>query len=166
MEILREVTGSHIDAFMIVQWRNENADAFPPQEPWNVPGQRYWYNHTYLTDPSLNLYFVEVDAKPIGLVGMRISEGSGEMMWMILGNKNYAGRGYMKRAMRKLIEAYGLEYYWGRVMPENKAGLQFQYDNGFHVISECDDGMLLIARDFDGTWPEAKEGKLNDDSAV
>lgn len=157
---LREFSGDLMDCETLVQWRNENSSAFPDQEPWTVGGQQSWYRDIYIRDPSLNLYFVGVNLPGqsakclIGTVGMRIKDGVGEMMWMILGNKNYARGGYMRRGMRMLMEAYGLSYYWGRVMPDNIAGLKFQLDNGFQVISTCDDGMLLIARHFDGTWPE------------
>lgn len=156
---LREFSGDQMDCETIAKWRNDNASAFPDQEPWTVAGQQQWYRDVYRHDPSLNLYFVCVNAAGvsakllIGTVGMRIKNGDGEMMWMILGNKDYARGGYMRQGMRKLMEAYGLDYYWGRVMPDNVAGLKFQLDNGFQVISTCDDGMLLIARDFDGTWP-------------
>ena len=87
---------------------------------------------------------------------MSIKNGMFEMMWMILGDKSYARGGYMRRGMRMLMEAYGPGYYWGRVMPDNKAGLQFQLDNGFSVDDAMidPDGMTYIYRYFDGTWPE------------
>jgi RimJ/RimL family protein N-acetyltransferase len=152
---LREVSGSWWDAQLISSWRNANSAAFPEQEPWDARGQQAWYNDVYRDDPSLNLYFVLVDGMKIGTVGMRIKGGQGEIMWLVLGNKDYAREGYMKQGMRKLMEAYGLEYYWGQVMPDNEAGLKFHKANGFSVLGEKD-GMLYIDRDFDGTWPERK----------
>lgn len=154
--ILREVTGDWDDADLIVSWRNDpdTARAFPPQEPWTLEGQQNWYHDVYLRDPSLNLYFVELDGWPIGTVGMKVKDGTFEMMWMMLGEKGYARLGYMRQGMRKLMEAYGPGHYWGRVMPDNGAGLRFQVSNGFSIVG-AKDGMILISRDFDGTWPEA-----------
>ena len=149
---LREVTGCQLDASRIARWRHENAQAFPPQDPWTMEGQQRWYYQVYAKDPSLNLYFVCVDDQPIGTVGMRIENGEGEMMWMILGNKKYARKGYMRQGMRKLMEAYGLTYYWGRVMPDNIAGVKFQLANGFRTVGMID-GMIFIERYFDGIWP-------------
>lgn len=152
---LREFRGTLFECELLVEWRNREAAAFPEQDKWTEAGQFAWYHEVYVCDPSLSLYFVCVDNVRIGTVGMRIKGGKGEMMWMILGNKSMARGGYMRQGMRMLIEAFGLDFYWGRVMPANKAGLQFQLDNGFKVVGQMD-GMLLIHRHFDGTWPERK----------
>jgi hypothetical protein len=149
---LREFRGTLAECELIAGWRNRDSAAFPKQDKWTGTSQWAWYNEVYVRDPSLNLYFVCLDLVPIGTVGMRIRNGAGEMMWMMLGNKNLKRGGYMRQGMRKLMEAYGLQYYWGLVMPDNKAGLQFQIDNGFEVVGEMD-GMLYIELDFDGTWP-------------
>ena len=158
---LREITGDEIDSETIVSWRNDpdTARCFPPQEPWTVMGQQRWYRDVYRHDPSLNLYFVRLGydtgaQQLIGTVGMRIKNGAGEMMWMMLGDKSLARNGYMRQGMRMLMEAYGLAYYWGRVMPDNVAGLRFQERNGFTIGKPGKDGMVLIALNFDGTWPE------------
>lgn len=150
---LREFRGTLAECEIIAGWRNREAKAFPKQDKWTGHSQWAWYNEVYVRDPSLNLYFVCVDYVVIGTVGMRIQNGTGEMMWMILGLKRYARKGYMRQGMRMLMEAYGLNYYWGLVMPTNKAGLQFQLDNGFTVCDERN-GMTYIELDFDGTWPE------------
>jgi hypothetical protein len=155
---LLEFRGTLAECELIAGWRNDNAAAFPKQDKWTGVSQFAWYNEVYSRDPSLNLYWVCVDYTKIGTVGMRIKGGVGEMMWMILGNKNLKRGGYMRQGMRKLMEAYGLGYYFGLVMPDNKAGLQFQIDNGFSVVGERD-GMLYIERYFDGTWPERSRDK-------
>lgn len=152
---LREVTGDCHDSSLVVKWRNDpdTARCFPPQEPWTTSGQQRWYHTVYRHDPSLNLYFVCLDHSPIGTVGMDIRNGVGEMMWMMLGDKTLARKGYMNQGMRKLMEAYGLDHYWGRIVPDNEAGLRFQEKNGFTVTGEVN-GMILIELNFDGTWPE------------
>lgn len=149
---LYEFTGSEAECETIVEWRNAASYAFPDQEPWTVPGQIDWYDTVYLTDPSLNLYWVCLDNRPIGTVGMRIKNGF-EMMWMVLGDTQHARNGYMRQGMRMLMEAYGKGHYWGRVMPGNGGGLRFQVDNGFKITG-AKDGLVIIELDFDGTWPE------------
>lgn len=152
---LRKANWSDVHA--IVKWRNDpdTALGFPPQEPWTVESQLTWLHEVHACDPSLNLYMILLDGRRIGTVGMRIKDGTFEMMWMMLGDKTLKRGGYMRQGMRKLMEAYGPGHYWGRVMPDNVAGLKFQLDNGFTVTGE-QDKMLLIERDFDGTWPEAR----------
>lgn len=154
---LREITSDWADAKLIAAWRNDpyTACAFPEQSKWTISGQQRWYYNVYRHDPSLNMYFVCLHDRPIGTVGMSIKDGTFEMMWMMLGDKTLKRGGYMRQGMRKLMEAYGPGHYWGRVMPDNTAGLRFQLDNGFTVTGE-QDKMLLIERDFDGTWPEAR----------
>lgn len=164
--ILREITGSLYDAMHIVEWRNnpDNARWFPRQEQWTVDRQRNWYNEVYRYDPSQNLYFVNHLQRSVGLVGMTIKNGSGELERMMLGDKRYARGGYMRAGMRKLMEAYGLNHYWLRVMPDNEPTINFHKSNGFSVYSE-DGGpyvnvngehgrYVIMGRSFDGYWPE------------
>jgi RimJ/RimL family protein N-acetyltransferase len=152
---LREFAGTWADCALVAAWRNDpdTAAAFPPGPLWTTKSEHAWYHGVYLPDPSLNFYFVCLDGKPIGTVGMRISGGKFEMMWMMLGDKSLARSGYMRQGMRKLMEAYGPGRYWGRVLPGNEAGLRFQIANGFEVTDKRD-GFLVITRYFDGTWPE------------
>lgn len=154
------------DTFKVVQWRNhpDNARWFPKQPRWTPEGHQAWYRNVYATDPSQNLYIVLRDEVPIGTVGMTIKDGRGELERMMLGNKALARGGYMRQGMRQLMEAYGLQHYWLRVMPDNKATIAFHVRNGFTVFS--DDGgtyenvhgefgkYLIMTRNYDGYWPE------------
>lgn len=161
---LRQVTDSLIDAMRIVRWRNENAEWFPVQEPWTEEQQLRWFYEVYQHDPSQNLYFVCVLKEPVGIVGMTIKRGSGELERMILGDKAYARKGYMRRGMRMLMDAYGLEHYWLRVMPNNEATINFHKRNGFRITttegSEYTDihgnkgqYTLMHRNHVDGYWP-------------
>lgn len=164
MVSLCEITDSVADCERIAQWRNENARWFPKQASWTAYSQEQWYYSTYLSDPSQNLYFVAVNDIPIGLVGMTIRRGSGELERMILGEKAYARGGYMRQGMRQLMDAYGLAHYWLKVMPDNEVTINFHKRNGFNVFSyeggeyENIHGVkgkyVLMARSYDGYWPE------------
>jgi len=164
-----EVTLSEItykDAQRLVNWRNDPANArwFPKQEPWTVDGHLAWYRQHYLTDPSQNLYMVRRDDVPIGTVGMTIRNGVGELERMMLGHKELARGGYMRQGMRQLMAAYGMNYYWLRVMPDNEATIRFHKRNGFttlntpggkyeNVLGEVGE-YLVMSRSYDGYWPE------------
>jgi len=161
---LREITS--YDAERLVGWRNDPANArwFPKQEPWTLLGHQNWYRDTYLTDPSQNLYVVRRNGIPVGTVGMTIRNGSGELERMMLGDKTLARGGYMRQGMRQLMAAYGLDYYWLRVMPDNEATIRFHQRNGFTKLTtsggkyENVNGehgeYLVMSRSFDGYWPE------------
>lgn len=161
---LCEITDAVADCERIARWRNENARWFPKQAPWTAYTQEQWYYDTYLSDPSQNIYFVAVNDIPIGLVGMTIRRGSGELERMILGDKTYARGGYMRQGMRQLMDAYGLAHYWLKVMPDNLVTINFHKRNGFSIFSyeggeyeniHGEHGKyVLMARSYDGYWPE------------
>lgn len=161
---LREITAD--DAPRLVAWRNDpgNARWFPRQPAWTVSGHFDWYHCTYLADPSQNLYIVQRDGVPIGTVGMTIKDGLGELERMMLGDKALARGGYMRRGMRRLMDAYGLAHYWLRVMPDNERTIAFHKGNGFLPMSEHGGAYentlgekgeyLIMSRNYDGYWPE------------
>jgi RimJ/RimL family protein N-acetyltransferase len=129
---LREI--QEHDTGLLVRWRNENAQWFPAGETLTTESHLAWYHTSYLTDPSQNLYMVLADGREVGTVGMNISDACGELSRMILGDKTVARRGIMRQGMRQLLDAYGLSYYWGRVLPSNQAVIAFHKTNGFRVI--------------------------------
>jgi RimJ/RimL family protein N-acetyltransferase len=160
---LREITAD--DAHRLVAWRNDpdNARWFPKQPPFTVSAHFDWYHGTYLADPSQNLYIVQRDGAPIGTVGMTIRNGMGELERMMLGDKALARGGYMRKGMRRLMNAYGLDYYWLRVMPDNERTIAFHKSNGFlssgsggayeNILGQKGE-YLIMTRTYDGYWPE------------
>lgn len=135
---LREI--QEADAELLVRWRNENAQWFPASGLLTISKHLAWYRGSYLTDPSQNMYMVRLDDRPIGVVGMTIRDGEGELERMILGDKSLTRGGYMRQGMRQLMAAYGLPHYWLRVMPHNEATIAFHKRNDFEVTS------------YDGGW--------------
>lgn len=171
---LREITGSRAESELIVSWRNDpsNARWFPKQEPWSVARHINWYREHYLTDPSQNLYQVLRDGFAIGTVGMTIKDGCGELERMMLGDKTLARGGYMRQGMRQLMAAYGMNFYWLRVMPDNEATIRFHRRNGFLPNIGLDGGhyenvngeygnYLIMSRAYDGYWPEISSKESN-----
>jgi RimJ/RimL family protein N-acetyltransferase len=123
------------DTPWIVHWRNANKEWFPAQPDLTATSHRRWFDETYQCDPSQNVYIVMLNGVGIGMVGMTIKDGKGELERMVLGEKQFARGGYMRTAMRMLMDAYGLEHYWLRVMPHNDRTIAFHKKNGFTVTS-------------------------------
>lgn len=135
---MTEIRLRQLDAFdtpWVVHWRNENKEWFPAQPDLTPQGHRHWFYETYQKDPSQNVYIVLLNEVGIGMVGMTIKDGKGELERMVLGERLYARGGYMRTAMRMLMDAYGLDHYWLRVMPHNTRVVAFHERNGFKVTS-------------------------------
>lgn len=144
---LRKITEA--DAPLLVKWRNENSEFFPPQDDWTVDSHLEWYYGKYTTDPCDNMFMVMLGDDlagwmPIGCLSMTIRNGCGELERMILGDKSVARGGYMRTAFRMLMDAYDLDYYWLRIYEWNKVTIAFHERNGFTVAGKSYDGEYLI----------------------
>ena len=163
---LREIQES--DAENLVQWRNENAEWFPAGEPLTVESHLAWYRNRYLTDPSQSMYMTLLDGRPVGVVGMTIHRGAGELERMILGNKAISRSGIMRESVRMLMDAYGLAYYWLRVMPHNEVTINFHKRNGFKITATVpggdytdihgNHGEYVVMDRSHGPWPLVARG--------
>jgi RimJ/RimL family protein N-acetyltransferase len=78
---------------------------------------------------------VLLDGQPIGSIGVTIKYGAGEIGNMILGDKTYARSGYMRQGVLLLMRAFGLNYWWLHVLPDNIACMKFYEKLGFTVES-------------------------------
>ena len=152
MLTLRKITET--DALLLVQWRNENAQFFPPQAPLTIESHLAWYHGTYMSDPAQNMFMVLLDSRPIGCLAMTIRDGRGELERMILGDKTVTRGGHMRAGFRQLMDTYGLASYWLRIYPWNTVTINFHHRNGFHVTGKSDDGeYLIMERDGRQPWP-------------
>jgi RimJ/RimL family protein N-acetyltransferase len=143
MVTLRKITEA--DAPLLVAWRNENAEFFPPQPPLTIGSHLAWFRDVYQHDPSASMFMVEHEGRPVGCVSMTIRDGRGELAQMILGDKTLARGGLMRAASRQLMDAYGLAAYWLRVLPGNTVTISFHKRNGFEVTGETG-GYLIMER--------------------
>jgi RimJ/RimL family protein N-acetyltransferase len=126
---LREITDD--DARALVRWRNENAAAFPPGAQLTVERHLDWYYDAYLLDPARVLCIVLKDGDPAGTIGLTVRHGRGELGNMILGDKSLARQGVMQAAVKQLMLAFGLDWYWLKVLPSNTACIRFYEKLGF-----------------------------------
>lgn len=138
---LRKVT-EHDDR-MIVNWRNRNAEFFPPQEPLSLSSHLVWYFNTYAYDPSDHYFIVTADGASVGTIAINTS--TFEIGRVLLGDKNYARTGVMTEALRLLIEAHYAGYYWLQVLRNNERAIAFYERNGFFATKELN-GMLKMER--------------------
>lgn len=138
---LRKITEA--DADLLVRWRNENAEFFPPQPPLTAESHLKWYRETYLPDPRDSMFMVIHDGRPVGTVAMTIRAGTGELERMILGDKSLARRGIMRDAFSQLMDAYGLHRYWLRIYPWNTATIAFHERNGFEKTGVHGDYLIM-----------------------
>ena len=150
---LRRITEDDTD--LLVRWRNENAEYFPPQPPWTAESHLRWFREVHRHDPCDNQFMVLYQGRPIGTLAMTIRDGRGELEKMILGDKSLARGGIMRAAFRQLMDAYGLERYWLRIYPWNEVTIGFHRRNGFEVTGMRGD-YLVMERDGRRAWPDAR----------
>lgn len=139
---LRRITDA--DAGLLVRWRNENAEFFPPRPPLTAESHLDWYRSVHLASPADNMFMVLLGGRPVGCLAMTITGGRGELERMILGDKTIARGGVMRTAFRRLMDIYGLPSYWLRIYPWNHVTIAFHERNGFEITGRSADGEYLI----------------------
>jgi RimJ/RimL family protein N-acetyltransferase len=134
------------DAPLLVRWRNENAEYFPPQPPLTAESHLLWFAVVYQRDPCDNMFMVLLGERPVGCLAMTIRGGRGELERMILGDKSIARGRVMRTAFRMLMDAYGLERYWLRIYPWNSVTISFHERNGFAVTGQEGEYLIMERR--------------------
>lgn len=143
---LRKVTES--DAHLLVRWRNENKNWFPPQPDFTLGGQYRWFWDKYLTNPHDHYFLVCVgDRKPVGT--MSIDSRTHEIGRVMLGDTSYARKGVMSAALRELRLAFPARSYCLQVLSSNVRAIAFYRKNGFDITSPAsglgaDDDMIWM----------------------
>src|SRR5262249_53318254 len=125
---LRKITLG--DAALMIRWRNENAQAFPPGPVVTTESHHRWWR-AYLHRPEDHVFIVLADTIAVGMLGVAVHGGRGEIGRVMLGDKTHARTGVMSAAIQQLMAAYALPVYWLRVLPSNRAAIRFYERNGF-----------------------------------
>jgi RimJ/RimL family protein N-acetyltransferase len=134
---LRKMTAR--DAPWLVKWRNANAEFFPPQEKLTLASHMRWYNMVYLTDPTDHMYVVESKGRAVGTLSVNIQ--TSVIGRVILGDREHAEPGAMKKALVELMNIYGKPEYYLQVLPDNERAIRFYEKCGFVRLGR-QDGML------------------------
>jgi RimJ/RimL family protein N-acetyltransferase len=121
---LRKIT-EH-DAPYLVNWRNSNAEFFPPGPPLTLESHRSWYQG-YLRDPQDHMYMV---CAP-GLVGTVAIHLGDREIGRVMRGPVHGEKGAMSKALLELMRIYGFGSYILRVLEGNEHAIEFYRRLGF-----------------------------------
>lgn len=142
---------SEMDLDLVRRWRNQNVQYFRKPSQITAEQQKTWYT-TYVTDPTVYFYiimFVDGDTEiAVGTISIRLKDFyKAEIHNVLLGNKDYEGRGIMSEAITQLMELFPYNIYELEVLKTNKAGIHFYEKNGFRrSAEETKDSYIFVKR--------------------
>lgn len=90
------------DLQTLLLWKNAHSKYFFYQKTINNEEHLNWYT-SYLSREDDLMFIVKVLNVPIGCMGIRLVEGNWDIYNVILGDKKYSKKGYMGKALRKMI---------------------------------------------------------------
>lgn len=131
---------SVFDSYLMVKWRNENAEYFPSRlYPLTEEEHRAWFFSDYEVNPSDHMYMVTVGGASVGTIGINVR--TREIQRVMRGEK-YAAPGAMGEALEEIKEAYSrLGSYWLRVLETNPHAIAFYKKHGFFTTKR--DGTFM-----------------------
>lgn len=95
---------------------------------------------TQSPEHDFHLFFDDLQNQPIGLVAFSDLDQVAKTarLWFVLGDKNYAGQGYTKRAVNECLRyaffELGLQSVYARTVSENEASVEILENNRFNFI--------------------------------
>jgi RimJ/RimL family protein N-acetyltransferase len=132
------------DAERLRAWKNAHRQSFFHKQEIGPDEQVRWID-AYLSRDHDYLFVVERDGQPIGCMGVRLFGGEADVYNVILGVPEAAGQGLMSAALarlcrfaRTLAEEVSL-----KVLKDNEPARAFYERNGFVVVDEADDHLLM-----------------------
>ena len=140
--VLRTIEKKDIE--LLRKWKNDNREFFFHKKIINAEQQVKWY-HFYLNNTDDYIFLVEYADSKIGCIGFRLIDNVIDIYNVILGNKEFGGRGIMCRVLR-LLCSYIMDIYNKeitlKVLSENKARLWY-IQNGFIETGKGDDHIFM-----------------------
>jgi RimJ/RimL family protein N-acetyltransferase len=132
------------DIELLRKWKNENRKYFFYNKIINAHEQVKWYD-SYLKKAEDYIFLVEYEGSRVGCIGFRLIDDNIDIYNVILGNKEFGGRGIMGKALRLLcsyiIDNYNKEITL-KVLIENKARLWYM-KKGFMDVSREDNHIFM-----------------------
>lgn len=133
------------DVELLRQWKNANRSSFFFSDIITKEMQQEWFVE-YKERAHDFMLVVVVGEEVIGCMGFRLLEDKVDLYNIILGKKEYAGKGYMARALSFIIKECAVRYpllpITVSVLKSNPA-LDWYYRRGFEVSREYDDYVEL-----------------------
>lgn len=107
--------------------------------------RRWWEGLPGRTDYAV--WGIRYDGVPVGAMGLkRIGVGGGAEYFMYIGDRAYWGRGIAQWAFGEIVEevrSRGLRYVYGVTGKDNPRSLAVNFRNGFRVVEDREDDVLL-----------------------
>ncbi len=132
---LRTINYQDLDSLRT--WKNEQREYFFFKDLISQEQQRKWYL-SYQERPEDHMFVVVVNDVSIGCMGIRLLDGNWDVYNVILGLKNYGGKGLMSNAFQAMLQFADSRHpnqITLQVIKENPAIVWYQ-KNGFKIISE------------------------------
>jgi len=121
------------DLELIRNWKNENRQAFFYDKVISSQEQEKWYE-SYIDRNDDFIMLIKLNFEKIGCIGFRLIDGAVDIYNVILGRKEYGGRGVMSRASQVLysyiIDNYSKEVTL-KVLEKNMQAISWYKKNGF-----------------------------------
>ena len=139
---LRLISKSDIEKIRI--WKNEHRNSFFYDKVITPKEQAEWFEN-YLKRENDFIFIISFDNKDIGCIAFREIEGMIDIYNVILGNKNFGGKGIMSHANRLMCSLIMDNYSSNitvKVLKTNPA-VKWYLKNNFYGIGREDTYLLL-----------------------
>ena len=137
------------DLKMLRFWRNANRKFFFNKDVVSPKMQINWYYDRYLKNPNDTIYIVLYKNVPVGTLAMiKHDNGELEIGRVMLGEKKYARKGIMGKALELLLKLYeenntDMKRFFLEVIRTNKSAIEFYEKHGFKQIEEKADEIVM-----------------------
>lgn len=133
------------DLELIRKWKNENRYAFFYDKIISSEEQKEWYKK-YFERANDFILVIKLNKIKIGCIGFRLLEGNIDIYNVILGEKEYGGKGIMSRASQ-ILYSYIIDNYNNnitlKVLANNNTAINWYKKNGFFEVGKHDNFICL-----------------------
>ena len=121
-------------------WKNDQRQFFFHQDLISIEQQQQWFDN-FIQRPYDHMLMVEVDAKAMGCMGIRLLDSEWDIYNVILGDAAYAKQGHMARAFAAMLRMALQQHAYPitlKVLKHNPAH-GWYLKNGFVTAFEAED---------------------------
>lgn len=133
------------DIELLREWKNKNRKYFFHNKIISMKQQLGWFQ-SYQEAANDYIFLIEYNGLKIGCVGFRLINNVIDIYNVILGNKEFGGRGIMGSALRLMcsyiMDNYDMEITL-RVLLDNDMARQWYMKNGFEETGRKEDHISM-----------------------
>jgi RimJ/RimL family protein N-acetyltransferase len=136
------LTSLELDLIRI--WKNNNSQYFFKKNIISSNDQIKWFKKYSDTENDF-MFIIKFENKKIGTIGIREYEGNWDIYNVILGEKEFGGKGFISEALNLIIEFAINKYNYditARVLKSNK-NIKWYIENNFQIIDEKNEYYLI-----------------------